>query len=242
MTINLEAGATLRDSEWNEPDGIGPRGTLIILVGRGESGPTYKRFGSRIAADAYRVRTVGAETDAASSRARVAELLADDTLPSPKVLVGSDSGAALALELAAEGLPVDAVIVAGLPTKQPETTGDWNAEVEARTACPNHQVVLAHTTLHGAIWQPIPADLLGVVASAIQPPVLAIHGQEDSVSPLASALDIYRGIPRHEVAVVAGGRHDILNDITHRSVAAIVILYLERLRLDSQLIPIVLAS
>ena len=62
MTIQLEthgnAPAAVLDREWNEPDGIGPRGTLILLVGRGENGDVYNRFGSRIAADAYRVRTV----------------------------------------------------------------------------------------------------------------------------------------------------------------------------------------
>ena len=66
MTIDLQnAPATetrdeTRDatSQWNEPTGIGPRGTLIVLIGRGETGEVYTRFGSRIAADTYRVRTV----------------------------------------------------------------------------------------------------------------------------------------------------------------------------------------
>ena len=33
-----------------------------------------------------------------------------------------------------------------------------------------------------------------------------------------------------QTAVIAGGRHDILNDVTHRSVAATIVLFLERLR------------
>jgi pimeloyl-ACP methyl ester carboxylesterase len=241
MTINLEAPTAPAESAWNEPDGVGPRGTVIVLGGRGEAGPTYSRFGSRIAADAYKVRTVSGVQDVATARSRVSELLADDALPSPKVLVGSDSGAALALELAAEGLEVDAVIVAGLPSGQPDHSGSWQDELEARTACPNHQGVLTRTVEQGAIWQALPPDLLGVVASAVPVPVLAIHGEADVLSAVSRALEIYRAIPGAEIAIVSGGRHDILNDITHRSVAATVILFLERLRLDPSLTPIVQA-
>jgi alpha-beta hydrolase superfamily lysophospholipase len=238
--MTITETATINDSAWNEPEGIGPRGTLILLVGRGESGDVYQRFGSRIASDAYRVRAVSAAgTDAAAARQRVGELLADDSLPSPKILVGSDSGAALALELAAEGAPVDAVVLAGLPTVQPEGAGDEADELTARTACPTHQGVLRRTIVAGAIWQPLPDNLLDIVASGVTVPVLAIHGSADTISPLERARQIYESLPRHEIAVVAGGRHDILNDITHRSVAATIILFLERLRLDAALAPIV---
>jgi pimeloyl-ACP methyl ester carboxylesterase len=239
MTINLEAHTAHIESAWNEPDGIGPRGTVILLGGRGETGATYARFGSRIASDAYRVRTVTGATDVASARALVAELLADESLPSPRILIGSDSGAALVLELAAEGIAVDALVVAGLPTGQPEGTGSWNDELEARTACPNHQGVLTRTAQQGAIWQPLPSDLLEIVATAISVPVLAVHGGADVLSAVSRAVPVYEAIPRHEIAIVAGGRHDILNDVTHRSVAATVILFLERLRLDPALSVIV---
>jgi alpha-beta hydrolase superfamily lysophospholipase len=239
MTIDVQTAPASTEAEWNEPDGIGPRGTVILIAGRGETGPTYRRFGSRIAADAYRVRVIENTPDAAAVRDRVREVLADPTLPEPRVLAGSDAGAALALELAAEGAPIAAVIIAGLPTSQPEQTGEWTDELEARTACPNHQGVLTRTAEHGAIWQPLPADLLGVVASGIRVPVLAVHGEADVLSPVGDALEVYRGIPRHEIAVVAGGRHDILNDVTHRSVAATVVLFLERLRLDADLTAIV---
>jgi pimeloyl-ACP methyl ester carboxylesterase len=153
--------------------------------------------------------------------------------------VGSDSGAALALELAAEGIAVDALIVAGLPTGQSDLSGSWDDELEARTACPNHRGVLTRTARKGAIWQSLPSDLLGIVASAIPLPVLAIHGKADVLSAVSRAVQVYEAIPRHEIAIVAGGRHDILNDITHRSVAATVILFLERLRLDPSVTAIV---
>jgi pimeloyl-ACP methyl ester carboxylesterase len=239
MTINLEASTGVAESGWNEPEGIGPRGTVIILGGRGESGPTYGRFGTRIAADAYRVRTVSGVVDPAVALERITELLDDASLPSPRILVGSDSGAALALELAAGGLPVDAIILAGLPAGSPADVASWEDELAARTACPNHQGVLSRTAERGAITATLPFGLLGVVASAVAVPVLAIHGEADALAPLDAALEVYSEIPLHEVAVIASGRHDILNDITHRSVAATVILFLERLRLDPALSPIV---
>ncbi|GDY59799.1 hypothetical protein SVIO_104220 [Streptomyces violaceusniger] len=69
---------------WDEPAGIAPRGTLVLLPGRGEHGGVYERFGRRIAADGYRVRTLG---DASSAPEAVAEaatkLLRDETLPGP---------------------------------------------------------------------------------------------------------------------------------------------------------------
>lgn len=226
--------------EWNEPSGIAPRGTVILLVGRGETPAVYRRFGTRIASDAYRVRTVvDAVAHHAQARGEVALLLADESLPSPKILVGSDTGAALALELASEGLAVDALVIAGLPTRERVQGRGWQDELDARTACSNHQGVLSRAAAQGALWNPLPPQLLGIVSSAVTVPVLAIHGSADTVSPLADALAVYDGLPRREVAVVESGRHDILNDVTHRSVAATVVLFLERLRLDPALAPIV---
>ena len=40
---------------------------------------------------------------------------------------------------------------------------------------------------------------------------------------------------RARAAVVAGGRHDVLNDVDHRSVAATVVLFLESLRRGADL-------
>lgn len=41
-------------ASWAEPDGIAPRGTLIVIPGRGEQPELYERFGRRIAGDGYR--------------------------------------------------------------------------------------------------------------------------------------------------------------------------------------------
>ncbi len=69
--------------------------------------------------------------------------------------------------------------------------------------------------------------------------MLALHGKTDRISPLDAALVFYRRIPNVTIKTVEDGRHDALNDATHRSVAATVVLFLERLRLDASLPPLV---
>ena len=61
-------------------------------------------------------------------------------------------------------------------------------------------------------------------------PVLTVHGGADVISPAGAAAAVYEAAPEVESYVVDGGRHDILNDVTHRSVAATIVLFLERLR------------
>jgi thiosulfate/3-mercaptopyruvate sulfurtransferase len=225
----------------NEPAGLNPRGTVIVLGGRGETPAVYTRFGTRVAADAYRVRALGdvaGDTIATElSRAAVAALLADADLPSPKVLVGVDAGAFLAAEIAADpDSGVAALVVAGAPVGSPATsTLDWEGEVAARTACPAHQGVLGrdNNVRAGAVFTPVDAGLAEVVGSAVPVPTLAIHGEDDSISPLDGALTFYRSIPGVEIVTIAGGKHDVLNDVTHRTVAASIVLFLERVKLGS---------
>lgn len=238
MSIDT-AIAPVLPSRWDEPEGLAARGTLVVLGGRGETPAVYDRFGTRIARDAYRVRALGdAAVDTDVVRAAALAVLADPESPSPKVLVGSDAGAALAVEIAVT-MPgsVDAVILAGLPTAT--TSGELDP-IEARTACPNHQNVLRREGSADGLDRTLPASLLAVAASAVTVPVLALHGDADTVSPFADALASYGNLPRVEVVAVSGGRHDILNDVSHRSVAATVVLFLERLKVQGDVsVPIV---
>jgi alpha-beta hydrolase superfamily lysophospholipase len=218
---------------WDEPEGLAARGTLIVLAGRGEHGGVYERFGRRLAFDAYKVRALG---DAGADPAvldEAAKLLADESLPGPKVLVGSDTGAVYAVRLAAEqSAGVDALIIAGLPTR-PWTSGGWETEVEARTACPTHQGRLTHDPefRRGAL-SGTPDALPTLRLDRVNVPVLALHGKDDVVSPVGEALRTYGEVP---TVLINGGRHDVLNDAPHRTVAATVVLFLERLRLSPEL-------
>ncbi|MBD3003513.1 alpha/beta hydrolase [Streptomyces sp. 5-10] len=228
---------------WDEPAGIAPRGTLVLLPGRGEHGGVYERFGRRIAADGYRVRALG---DASSAPEAVAEaatkLLRDETLPGPRVLVGSDTGASHAARLAAlDASGLDALILAGLPAgpRPAETaTRDWEEELELRTACPTHRGRLTDDTAfrRGALSGPSAPE--SPTLEGISVPVLGLHGAEDTVSPLGEVRRVFRGLPGAELVSLAGTRHDVLNDVTHRTAAATVVLFLERLRLDPGLTPI----
>lgn len=236
MSSSLARESFSRESfSWDEPEGLAARGTLIVLAGRGEHGGVYERFGRRLAFDAYRVRALGDPTADPSVLDAAAKLLADESLPGPKVLVGSDTGAHHAVRLAAEREPdVDALILAGLPTAR-WTAGSWEAEVEARTACPTHQGRLTNDPgfRRGALDEgPEPPELR---LDRVRVPVLALHGEDDPVSPVEQAREAYAGLPGVRTVIFNGGRHDVLNDALHRTVAATVVLFLERLRLSPQL-------
>ena len=79
----------------------------------------------------------------------------------------------------------------------------------------------------------MPPELLSAAdLSAVTVPVLALHGADDTVSPLDAARRAYAGLPGGRFVSLAGTRHDVLNDTSHRTAAATVVLFLERLRLS----------
>ncbi|GHH43256.1 alpha/beta hydrolase [Lentzea cavernae] len=226
MTTTSSTGA------WDEPPGLAARGTVILLTGRGETARTYQRFGRRIAADAYRVRVVETDLDdLTTTRKQVEALLRDDDLPSPKVLAGSDTGATLATQLPG----ADGLVLAGLALPGSTPVTDWQAELDARSACPTHQGVLSEDEdfTRGALARPVPSDWT-VEPPAV--PTLVLHGSSDTVTPSASAFEL---LPHARRRTVVGGRHDVLNDVSHRSVAATVVLFLESLKLGGDLPDIV---
>lgn len=69
-------------------------------------------------------------------------------------------------------------------------------------------------------------------------PVLILHGGADPVTPPAHARELAAGLPRATLGVLREGLHDVLNDASHRTTAAAVVLWLERLRADPGLRPI----
>ena len=109
---------------WAGPEGIAPRGTLVLIPGRGESPELYERFGRRVASDGYRVHAVA--DPVADPALATSQVLAVTAGVRPFVLVGSDTGAFFAAGLAASGqvTGVDALVLAGLPTS-PMTHNCW---------------------------------------------------------------------------------------------------------------------
>ncbi|PWD42934.1 hypothetical protein ACN93_12215 [Gordonia paraffinivorans] len=235
-------------SAWVEPAGILARGTVIVLTGRGETASAYQRFARRISADAYRVRIVEVDESLApeSTRAAIDEIVAGGDAPEPRILVGSDTGAALAATLV-DDVSVDAAVLAGIalptasaavPVAAAETALSWDDEIEARSACPAHRKVLTtdERFRRGALSAPRTPDLSVVPPSK---PTLVIHGTDDPVTPADQVVGAFSGRPRTRVRTVVGGRHDILNDVSHRSVAATIVLFLESLKLGADLPDIV---
>lgn len=208
------------------------RGTLAMIAGRDETAAIYRRFGTRISADGY---TVGVfeGADAAAAAAWLGE-----QPDGPRVLVGSDTGSSAVLTALTQDDIADAAIIAGVVVDVEHTPTD--AE---RTACPVHLGVLAEQHAAESLLAadsslaaglPDAADL-----AAISVPVLAVQGGSDPVSPFTQAQTALAAIPDLELVETVDGLHDALNDQTHRSVAASIVLWLERLRTGDVHAPIV---
>ena len=233
---------------WNEPSPVPLRGTLVLLPGRGESPQVYERFGRRLAADAYRVHIITAPSESAGlAQEQLLPILDAADPEKPRVVVGSDGGAAYAAHLAANAQlsGASALILAGLPTSAaPVAVADWDGELDIRTSCPTHRARITNDGVRAEqLFDDLPGKWLDpVAASRITVPVLGIHGRDDVLSPLESARRWYAAVPAAELVSIAGGRHDVLNDQTHRTVAATVVLFLERLRAGADLVPIALTE
>lgn len=206
----------------------GVRGTLALIAGRDETAAVYRRFGARLSADGYTVGVFEAPDHAAA----IIWLRAQPG--GPRVLAGSDTGASAVLTALARGDVADAAIVAGIVVDVERIPTD--AE---RTACPVHLGVLSEQHAAAAdpgaasgLSAPDPTSALPAPAdlAAVAVPVLAVHGGADPVSPFPQAGAALAAIPDVEVLETIGGLHDALNDTSHRSVAASIVLWLERLR------------
>ncbi|MFL1428558.1 MULTISPECIES: hypothetical protein, partial [unclassified Nocardiopsis] len=152
---------------------------------------------------------------------------------------------ATAAAVLAPGLEgVDALLLAGLVppgARAPRVGGTWQAELEARTSCPTHRGVLDGDRRfeRGALGAPLPPALAEAALRPSDLPTLLLHGQQDPVAPAREVFAALGGPAATRTVLVADGRHDVLNDISHRSVAAAVVLFLESLRLGPGLPDIV---
>ena len=244
--------------DFHGPAQLRTRGTVLVVPGRGESRSSYVRFGTRLAADSYRVRVVSApvidaaELDDSLERFGTAltEALAgvaEDGPVAPVVLVGSDVGAAALGALVARGAPgaawwPAAVVLAALPGYAGHQTPDWGDELDERTHCTVQRGVLSDDPVvqRGSLGAPVPAALLDAAyGSTALVPQLLLHGDADPFADHALLTGLAKGLPVARLAVVHGAHHDVLNDLQHRSVAAEVVTFLEALRSEPSLEPIV---
>jgi alpha-beta hydrolase superfamily lysophospholipase len=241
MSVDTPQARPIGDTvSWQPPAAVNPRGTVVVLPGRGEHSGVYERFGLRIAADGYVVTTLPDPSAA----------LPADT-PAPLVLVGSDVGALHALIRADRDDRVAAVVAAGTPLSRGtvdadagrDDKADWETEARMRTACPTHQARLtADERLdRGAVLTTeVPNELIAAAVTARpRVPVLFVHGAADPIARLEPVRALADELTQAALATVRDGRHDALNDITHRSVAAEIVQFLERVRDRPDAAPIV---
>ena len=249
---------TTHETGTHLPPQPGPavRGTVILLPGRGEHPGVYERFGRRLAADAYTVHVLDAPAHAEldSLRDQVAALV--ENAVEPVVLAGSDTGALHALALVTEGkVDVDGVLLAGTPGATAASSafdaldgaGEWDHELALRTSCPTHRGRLTDDAefTRGDLFEPVPDRLNAFLHlsdaeyAAVAGHVLILHGGSDLLAPPALATALAERLPRKTLAFVRSAPHDVLNDASHRSVAAAVIQWLEALRTGVPAAPIV---
>jgi alpha-beta hydrolase superfamily lysophospholipase len=250
---------------YDGPAELRTRGRILVVPGRGESQATYGRLATRLAADSYHVRVLAppvigpADVDGAVTR--FARSVVQDTEPDtragpdggdrPLVLIGADTGALAIAAVLAQGALTgrppqpDAVVLAGLPGRGRQHGGDWAGELDARTQCSAHRGVLGGDAQvqRGSLATAVPDELIDLAftdrAAARH---LVLIGDLDPLSDREEIAQYVKALPAGQLAVVAGARHDVLNDLPHRSVAAAIVGFLERLRGSAAFEPVIRAE
>jgi pimeloyl-ACP methyl ester carboxylesterase len=239
--------ATTHADSWLPPSpGPAVRGTVILLPGRGEHAGVYERFGRRLAFDAYAVHalSISPDEDPSVLRDQVAAITAEAV--APVVLAGSDTGALHALALVIEGkVDAEGLLLAAIPGASATSSAfddlagspEWEQELALRSSCPTHRGRLTEDAdfRRGSLFDAVPDRLrafleLDPADYEPVPATLVLHGAADLLAPPAFTRTLAAGLPQAELVLVAGAPHDVLNDATHRSVAAAVVQWLERLR------------
>ena len=250
-------------TDYTGPEGLRTRGTVLVVPGRGETQAAYQRLGRRLAADSYRVRVLPAPViaagDLAGSLDRLAVQLADAVAGTgtggpvrPLVLVGSDTGAAALAALVARsaaepGVPgtpwwPQALVLAALPGYGARQPASWDEELDVRTHCTVHRGVLSddESMRRGTLTAAVPTALLDAAyGSTAGVPQLLLVGDADPLADRDALTQSAKALPAARLVVVRGAHHDVLNDLQHRSVAAEVVTFLEALRNEPSLEPIV---
>ncbi|MEK8174782.1 hypothetical protein NKH77_54235 [Streptomyces sp. M19] len=267
---------------WPQPAAVAPRGTLVVLPGRGEHALVYERFGRRLAIDGYpctpwtpRPRTPPtgcwppSRPRSGPTRWRRSSWSAATPGPSRRCTPRSRPRAAPHRPCTGSFSP------------EPRTPADPRpgtpADPERRTPTRRRAVARRRTpTRPGAVarprartptgtpsWRPVPParptargspttrrshaagsptrTARAVRRRAARPsgrPRLGAARAADPLAPLERARALARTVPRAEFGVVREGRHDVLNDASHRTTAATVVLWLERLRGGPDLEPV----
>lgn len=224
------------------------RGAVLVLFGPGDAAAHYERFGTRISFDGYIVQAAAVAArsvdDVVAGWGEFDALVESESeLRIPRIVIGGDTAAGLLAtavargEIQPDGLVLAGAIAPGTPASEP---ADHEEEIGWRTACPVHSRVLRESIAPSrgddAAIEPEWPD----AAHPVAVPALILHGEHDRIAPIDPVREITAGWPRREFVTIANGNHEPLNDINHRSVAAEIVGFAERLRLDAKAGPILL--
>lgn len=206
-------------------DEIGAQGVdlwALDLTGHGRSDGERGRIGTidGLAADLRQLTTI--------ARAAAPEL--------PIAVAGHSLGSLVALTAALDH-PQDyaSVVLSGAPLSAPswlvdaETTSDAvELDPAALSSDPAYLEQLAGDPLVftsgdiasvllealSPVWQRLPSDL-----RRLRLPVLAVHGANDAIAPLAAVEPWSERLPDFRIEVVDNAGHDVLNEVEHRRIA-----------------------
>jgi pimeloyl-ACP methyl ester carboxylesterase len=124
---------------WQGAEPVGePRGSVVVLPGRGESADLFEPLAFRLALDGYEVGYLGPGEDSTLA-------LGERRIPGrPFALIGSDTGALRALNAAGSpALRADALVLLGLPLLYRPLAGETPSEPLPR-ALPDLPILLVH--------------------------------------------------------------------------------------------------
>ena len=225
-----------------------PRAAVIFLHGFGEHTGVYHRYGFALNAagiDLWAVDqfghglTGGERGDFTALEASVrlgdelARLAAAETPSTPLVAQGHSFGAVATLwKLIDDPGPYRAAVVSGAPLAPVAGLVDADSTFEIApeqlSADPFYLDHMENDPLAfvDADGGPLARELdrawdsFGVTLSALTLPTLAVHGGDDPIAPVGAVRAYAEQIPALSLHVMAGGGHDILNDVSHREVVA----------------------
>lgn len=70
-------------------------------------------------------------------------------------------------------------------------------------------------------------DTFGAGLPGLAVPTFAVHGSNDPIAPIGALRAYAEQIEPLSLLEIAGGGHDILNDVTHRELAAAIIAFID---------------
>jgi len=183
-------------------------------------------------------RDVGTFADVVTNARTLTALAVQQGPDVPLVIAGHSLGSVGALLTAIEDTHrYRAVVVSGAAPdplqwlNEADSAQPFELELDALSADPTYRDELVNDPLAFT-----GADVVGLLSQLFPPawrrleaelpelglPILAVHGEHDTIAPPAAILGWRDRLPRLRVEVIEGAAHDVLNEVAHRRVADLI--------------------